>query len=67
MVNSESTPIPSYADVMTAEQWECSVRCGAFIPDDGIGYWCRDDKHESCVSCWTPKPEWATHVAWYNR
>lgn len=63
----EFRPVPDYADVMSAEDWSNCVRVGAFIPDDGDGYWCKNGIYESNVSCWKPKPEWATHVAWYNR
>lgn len=63
----EFRPIPDYADVMSSEVWDMCVSVGAFIPDDGSGYWCKNDKYESNVSCWSPRPEWATHVAWYNR
>ncbi|ADP02624.1 hypothetical protein [Salmonella phage PVPSE1] len=67
MVKEKLRPIPNYADVMDVHSWDCCVKCGAFIPDDGNGYWCPDENYESDISCWSPRPEWATHVAWYNR
>ena len=65
-VRTYTQAIPDYADVMTLEDWEESVQCGAFIPNDGSGYWCKDGK-ESGDSVWSTDPEDATHVAWYNK
>ena len=42
---------------------------GAIIPDDGQGFWATD-LIESNVSVWDttqPRPERATHVAWYAK
>jgi hypothetical protein len=61
------TEVPGYADVMTAEEWEGSVECGAFIPSDGTGFWCKSETEESTVNSFSTKPEWATHVSWYNK
>ncbi len=61
---------PDYADVMTKEEWLESIRCGAFIPDDGCGYWAKEIDGsilESGVDCFTEPPDDATHVAWYNK
>lgn len=52
--------------LMTAEEFMDYEDSGAIIPDDGHGYWATD-KQVSKVSCWAEKPEWATHVCWYNK
>jgi len=67
MTEYEFTEVPGYADVMTAKDWAESVECGAFIPSDGTGFWCKGEKQESVVDSFATKPEWATHVAWYNK
>jgi hypothetical protein len=63
---SYNREIPDYADVMTLADWEEAVERGSFIPDDGIGYWCKDGK-ESRDEVFETDAEDATHVAWYNK
>jgi hypothetical protein len=57
----------AHSDVMTAEEWESCVECGAFIPDDGIGYWGTETHYNMRCDSFMRKPEGATHVHWYNR
>jgi hypothetical protein len=52
--------------LMPAQEFEEGEDCGMLTSDDGHGYWATDKK-VSNVSCWREKPEWATHVCWYNR
>jgi hypothetical protein len=60
----ELTPKCKYADMIPLEQWEES---SAFYSDDGSGYWATET-HESNWSVFSvDKPEWATHIAWYNK
>lgn len=60
--------IPDYAEIMTAEEWEKAVEAGAYIPYDGSGYWAIKDKGmDTNTYCFGPKPDWATHVAWFNK
>lgn len=61
-------PIPTrYGVLMDVVEFRDCVRCGAFIPDDGIGFWATATL-ESNQGVWsTKRPEWATHVMWYNR
>lgn len=66
MKNVKFASVSEYADIMSLSDWDYSVKCRLFIPDDGIGYWMKDSTTESNVSCWDPRPSWATHVAWYN-
>lgn len=53
-------------DYMTAEEFRGCVGAGLFTYDDGSGNWCTETEL-SDVSCWTIRPEWATHVMWYNK
>ena len=57
-----------YAYIMSAEEWEEARDAGSFIPYDGHGYWAKEKEHSN-FNVWdfTERPEWATHVAWYNR
>jgi hypothetical protein len=52
--------------LMSAEEFMQDEESGGITGDDGHGYWATDKK-VSNVSCWREKPEWATHVCWYNR
>lgn len=63
---------PDYADSFEKNDWLQFVKFGAFIPDDGCGMWAAksDDGflYESTDhDAFGPAPEWATHVAWYNK
>jgi hypothetical protein len=59
--------IPDYADVYTVEEFEQHVNSGAITDYDGSGYWATE-KEDCGLSVWsTVKPEWATHVTWYNK
>lgn len=55
------------SDVFTAEEFAGLRAVGAIIPDDGCGYWATADGFSDFHNCFGPKPEWATHVAWFNR
>lgn len=39
---------------------------GFLTADDGTGYWATAT-HKSELSIYSPQPDWATHVVWYNR
>jgi hypothetical protein len=67
MANAFQPVLADHADIMTAEAWHECVECGAFIPSDGTGYWMRGEKLESDIDSFDPQPDWATHVAWYNK
>lgn len=60
-------PMSEYAHVMTADEWNESVKQGAFTPDDGNGYWATETKMDADFDCFREKPKWATHVAWFNK
>ncbi len=59
-------PNPDYGDLFTVKEWDESVKFGAFIPDDGDGYWATEKEH-AYISVWDEKPDWATHVVWFNK
>lgn len=61
-----SGDLPSYADLMTVEDWNQSVEEGWFISDDGHGYWVKDGMQSRDEVFSTPQQD-ATHVAWYNK
>lgn len=65
MDNIKFEPIPDYADVFDLEEWDSVRACGGIIPNDGCGFWCKGGQ-ESTVDCFATRPDWATHVAWYN-
>ncbi len=68
-------PNPSYGDLMTADEFVEMCRCGAFISDDGSGNWAtathcdsrRDISIRKLVTGIDKKPNWATHVMWFNK
>ncbi len=59
-------PIPSYGDLIPLEEWKDLTSKRAIIPDDGTGNWATETEM-SAISCFAPRPEWATHVVWFNR
>lgn len=57
-----------YSDVMTLVEFDGAEQCGAFIPDDGIGYYGTETHYSYSANVWAYfPPEGATHVHWYNR
>lgn len=67
------SPIPSYGDLMTWEEWEDSVRSGCFIDYDGFGRY-SDGEYELRGRDLKPSHlktgkilHGFTHVIWYNR
>lgn len=60
-------PIPEYAHVMSEKEWNESVESGCFIPYDGSGYWATEKGMDPNADAFYPKPDWATHVAWFNK
>lgn len=63
----ELKPIPDYVHVFTAEEFENEDESGNLNSDDGLGYWATE-LGESRLGVWSVhRPEWATHVTWYNK
>ena len=63
-------PIPAYGDHMSAIEFSELVSCGMFTSYDGSGYWATESKMDSSTNVFNnaePKPEWATHVVWFNK
>lgn len=58
-----------YGDVFTADEWMAEgCRGMSFIPSDGSGYWANERGYSYAhPDIFGHKPEWATHVAWYNQ
>jgi len=52
--------------LMTAQEFEEGDAQGVLTSDDGNGYWATETQ-KSTISCNQPRPDWATHVVWYNR
>ena len=66
---------PSFVDLDTTEFAQClmtaheffeGTKSGMLTCDDGNGVWATATQ-KSDSSCNTEKPQWATHVVWYNR
>ena len=64
----ETTPLPKEdsGSIFEVKEWDEAVLSGAFIPDDGSGYWATKDGYVA-ISVWDTKPDWATHVVWFNK
>jgi hypothetical protein len=64
-------PVPEYASVMPLEVWLKAARAGAFIEDDGDGYWVKTCNGKQVmntqISVFGHNPQWATHVAWFDK
>jgi len=62
-------PIPDYADMFVLDDWRSAVKESSFIPYDGSGYYATETEMDPKSDVWdgTPAPEWATHVAWFNK
>ena len=57
-----------YADVMPIPEFDGCVDVGAFIPDDGNGYYGTETHYSYSYGVWSDyPPEGATHVHWYNQ
>ena len=57
-----------FGDKFSAEEWiNEGLRDHMFIPSDGCGYWATNKGYSyEHAGLWGRKPEWATHVIWYN-
>lgn len=65
-------PHEDYGDLMTSKEFASSVKSSFFTSWDGSGYWATitEMDRESPVFVddkFTKKPEWATHVMWFNK
>jgi len=66
-------PVPSYGDMMTVEEFQSSVDCGAFIDYDGFGNMAMEnglsdiEVRPSTLKQLREQHPNFTHVCWYNR
>lgn len=66
------SPLPSWGDLMTRQDFVETVECGGFIDYDGDGHLATETQCSDISICpsmvksfkW---PVWATHVVWYNK
>lgn len=63
------TPLSTYGDLLTKEEWLDGVASGLFTDDDGYGHLVKDGKMSSMYIYPTiaDKRFDATHVLWFNR
>lgn len=60
--------IPDYADVISVEEFGELEDSGCImVGEDGTAYWCNPELNRMCRNFRAIKPEWATHVAWFNK
>lgn len=64
--------VGTYGEVFTIKDFALSVVCGAFIPDDGIGFYGTETHYTYDLGVWVvPVQEarelGATHVHWFNK
>lgn len=52
--------------LMTAAEFEEGEESGGLTSEDGSGYWATATQR-SDISTSQPRPDWATHVVWFNR
>jgi len=61
--------------LMSYFTWVASVKSGCLINYDGFGHWANKEVYEDSITVYPSqftqgallKPEWATHIVWYNR
>lgn len=62
-----------FSELYTLSDFKESIQCGAFIPDDGSGYFGTETHYSYDFSVWSmldkmqTRPEGATHIHWYNK
>ena len=61
-----TTQASDYSDIMTVKEFVENVKCGAFIPDDGVGYWGNETHYGREFYCFELPPKEATHSHWFN-
>ena len=59
----------SFGDMIPLNEFVSCVKSNVFTPDDGIGHWATETEEDvdTDVLSGDPKPDWATHVMWYNK
>lgn len=59
--------LPEYVDLFSIKEWNNYIKSGAIAPDDGVGYWATEVYMNREAYAFDQRPEWATHVAWFNK
>jgi hypothetical protein len=52
--------------LISAEEFEECDRDNSINSDDGDGYWASEEEISN-ISCWSNKPDWATHVCFFAK
>lgn len=52
---------------MTFDEFYGGISSGCITDDDGSGYWATDTRCSNMYVFENKRPEWATHVVWYNK
>jgi hypothetical protein len=68
----EFRELPGFGDLMTWEDFVDNVECGGFIDYDGYGELAMATQVSNVTICPSDvegfvRPDWATHVLWYNK
>lgn len=61
------TDNPDFGDLYTVSDFDNIVEEGFINDDDGSGYYGTDTKHSRLEYFSNQKPDWATHVLWFNK
>ena len=63
-----------FVDLYTLDEFKGMIKIGAFIPDDGCGYFGTESHYSFDYEVWSimldkmqTRPEGATHIHWYNK
>lgn len=65
--------IPNYGDLITVDEFLKAVESRSLMDYDGHGYWATVFEYDETVKVQPStvglsyRPEWATHLVWFNR
>jgi len=66
-LNMEPIPDSNEGDFLTKNEFQGYLDMGVITPYDGSGYWATESGFSCAHNCFGPCPDWATHVAWFNK
>jgi hypothetical protein len=66
---------PDYGDLYTLREFADMLKCGAIVSSDGCGSWATATQYDMTTDISLsrvlagkdPRPQWATHVLWFNK